>query len=107
MHQCRASTKEAVNLNPKQRFQKNAILAKAHLEWCASDSAHIALEAAFAQFAGTLPMAINPVQSADRHQQLQGARDFISILLNLSEPQAERKQTRGDNLPTPTPKTKE
>lgn len=96
-----------MNLSPKQRFQKNAELAKAHLEWCAHPTTHATLETALAQYAMSFPESPAASISADYHQRLQGARDLIFVLLNLSEHPIEKTRTRSDNLPIPTPKSKE
>jgi len=88
-----------MKLSPKQRFQqKHTVLAKKHLEWCASDEAHVILETAFAQFADNIPAAPNQMLAVDYHQRLTGAKAFIAELLNLSEPPTERKTRPSDNL---------
>jgi|SRR5688572_17676776 len=88
-----------MNLSPKQRFQKNADLSRAHLEWCAKDTTHAILEAALAQYVESQPAAPNQMLAVDYHQRLAGAKAFIDELLNLSEPPSERRTRPSDNLP--------
>lgn len=96
-----------MNLSPKKRFQSNKDLAKQHADWCAHSNTHAILESALAEFAARTPVAPTQVLAVDYYQRLQGAKDFIALLLHLSEPQAEQRTTRGDNLAIPTPKSRE
>lgn len=96
-----------MNLTPKKRFIGNGDLSKQHATWCAHPTTHAILEAALAEYATRTPVAATQVQAVDYYNRLIGAKEFIGVLLNLSEAQVEQRTTRGDNLPVPTPKSRE
>lgn len=79
-----------ISLNYKAQFQKNDLLAKAHRELVVTDAFQVAVEMALLQYQASLHSDITPnVSAADaalKFQRLEGAQDFVKILLNLGEP---------------------
>ncbi len=86
-----------MNLQPKNRFQKTSH-SKPHASLVVSDSFQIALEAALAQMQLNQPNPVNPASAWDSGSKMAGAREFIGILLNLSEPEAETRKLPDKNL---------
>lgn len=79
---------------PKQAFQKTSH-AKTHLDLVTTPGFHRAIEAAL------LEMQLNQIGSADASEnwhQLEGAKKFIRILMDLAEP----PETRRRGLPRET-----
>lgn len=76
-------------LTPKQRFLTSSHAAK-HLEWARSEHGKAALEAALVEMTVTV---------ADQELgRIAGAKTFARILLNLSEPEKERKPVESSTL---------
>lgn len=76
-------------LTPKQRFLTSAHAAK-HLEWARSEYGKAAIESALVEMTMT---------SADAELgRIAGAKTFARILLNLSEPDKERKKVESSTL---------
>lgn len=76
-------------INPKERFQKSPY-NKAHADLVKQDGFHSAIEAALSVMSLNLPSTENVSRAWDNACRMQGAKDFVEILLNLSEPTKER-----------------
>jgi len=73
-----------MNLNPKQRFNKNKIAADFHAGLISKDEFHTALEAALCEMELSMPPVVNPAQDVTTASQMNGARKFISVFLSLT-----------------------
>lgn len=73
-----------MQLNPKQRFNKNKVAADFHATVISKDEFHSALEAALCQMELEMPAVVNPAQDVTTASQMNGARKFISTFLNLT-----------------------
>lgn len=86
-----------VALKPREMFQKTAD-SKEHLELVQKPSFQNAIHAALAEMQMRQIAPSTPSQSWDAGVKMEGAKVFISILLNLAEPTEERKQLPRKNL---------
>jgi len=93
-------------LTPKERFQKTPAV-KAHAELVHKDEFHQALETALAEMELQMPAAgVSAATAWDSHSRMVGAREFITVLLNLAEPPAKPKPLpRKDLVYKPLPPT--
>lgn len=83
-----------MNLTPKQDFQRTPY-SKTHLDLCGNAGFHDALKCSLNE----LQLSYQDEDPAASWHRLQGAKQFIHILLNLSEPISVPKKTiRGENL---------
>jgi len=73
-----------MQLNPKQRFNKNKIAADFHATVISRDEFHYALEAALVTMELEMPAVVNPAQDVTTASQMNGARKFISTFLNMT-----------------------
>lgn len=85
----------SLSLNPKARFQYNLDAAKRHREIAASKAVMDSLEAAMAEMVWR-QNATSPIQAADAFNQIQGAKTFIKIWLNLGDPQTTQPRKSHD-----------
>lgn len=76
-------------LSPKERFLTGP-RAASHQEWCRSDVGKSACEAALSE----MTLSLNEAEIT----KLSGVKRFISILLNLSEPEIVRKPIESTTL---------
>jgi hypothetical protein len=72
------------HLNPKSKFVKSEE-AKRHRDMVVSDAFHSVLTDALAQMQLNMPLSTNPAMSWDNQNKMEGAKMFISILLNFGE----------------------
>lgn len=83
-----------MNLSPKARFLKSPD-AKLFADMAGSPSFHHAVETALSE----LQLSSGKADAAANWNQLQGAKSFIAILLNLPEPPAKpRRGVPHENL---------
>lgn len=93
-------------LSPKTRFLQSAD-AKALSTFIHSEVFLNAVTTALAEMQMNMPGVGNPSQAWDSHCQMTGAKTFIGILLNLSEPsQPPKIPDLRQNLSVPETKTK-
>lgn len=76
-------------LTPKQRFLTTPNAGE-HLKWSRSEASKAALESALAEMAVTL--------KGENLAKLEGASHFATVLLNLAEPEPERKPIPSNSL---------
>jgi len=88
-----------MTLAPKARFLKTPH-AKLHADIVVTESFQSACEAAMLEMQVGLPAATNPANGWDAHSRMQGAKDFLYILLNLAEPEKPRQSIGDRNLKT-------
>ena len=74
-----------MNLSPKKRFHQNKSAAEAHAELVSNQTVQDSLQVALAQMVMELPRCENPAKAWDSHSQLEGAKRFINIWLNLGD----------------------
>lgn len=89
-----------MTLSPKQRFQRTED-AKKHLDLVTQDSFLNAVTIALVQMQMETPPSKLGAESCDLQNQLQGAKRFVDILLNLAEPEKPIKKPATDNLQPP------
>lgn len=77
-----------MNLSPKDRFLKSPD-ARVHLDLVGMASFHHALESALAEMQLSVAKSSDPAANWWR---LDGAKDYIRILLDLPEPPKERRR---------------
>lgn len=73
-----------MKLNPKQRFNKNKTAADFHAGLVDKDEFQAALEAALCEMELEMPAVVNPAQDVTTASQMNGARKFINVFLNLT-----------------------
>lgn len=84
-----------MNLSPKDRFLKSTD-ARAHLDLVANPVFHHALESALSEMQLSVAKSSDP--AANWHR-LEGAKQFVEILLNLADPpKARRRGLPRENL---------
>lgn len=86
-----------MNLSPVQRFQKSDF-AKMHAELTAAPWFHAAVTTALVKMQLEIQVPADPTQAACSAWKLAGARDFVTILLNLAEPAPQGKVEPRQNL---------
>ena len=74
-----------MNLDPKARFLKDKKAVDFLAAAAASEDFHKALEAALCKMEMEMPPVVNPAQDVTTASQMNGAKKFIGILINLSE----------------------
>lgn len=86
-----------MTLNPKSQFQKSP-LCKAHVDLVCLPGVHESLQVAMAQMQLNMGAAPDMGTAAAQAWKMQGAKEFISVWLNLAEPAPERKTEPHQNL---------
>lgn len=81
-----------MQINPKQRFNKNKAAADFHADLVGKDAFQAALEAALCQMELEMPAVVNPAQDVTTASQMNGARKFISIFLNLTNTEVQKQK---------------
>jgi len=85
-----------MNLTPKKDFQGKKQFADAHRDQVVSTPFREALHAALLDHVLSMPATSDPIVAAAAYQQIVGAREYITHLLNL----AEMSKTPPTPLPT-------
>jgi hypothetical protein len=86
-----------MTLSPKSRFLKTTE-SKAHLDLVTQDYFQTALTVALAEMEMNMPPPGSPTNGWDNASQMQGAKRFIEVLLNLAEPPAPQKKPVSETL---------
>jgi hypothetical protein len=88
-----------MTLSPKKRFQtEGGPVHVFHVELSASANFHHVLETALVEMQYQESTSPDPVVAAATHHRLAGARAFVHVLLNLSEPHTVKKSDTTTNL---------
>lgn len=89
-------------INPKERFQKSPY-AKQFSDLTASEAFHQACEASLIQMSLNMARGNNLSEAWDHHSRLQGAKEFLEILLTLSDPVTEHARLPSKSLKPEVP----
>jgi hypothetical protein len=86
-----------VNINPKKDFNEGPHKKKFH-DASAENWLHAAVNTALLQMQLSLPHPADMGTSASYQWRMEGAKQFIGILMNLTEPKPERPERPEQNL---------
>lgn len=86
------------HLNPKERFKAKKDFLKEHQDLVVKESFLEALQTTLAEMTMQAPTALNPSQNWDAFNRITGAKEFMSILLNLGEAPKKLPPAPSDNL---------
>ena len=76
-----------MTFSPKKRFMENLIAAKIHRDLVTDESFLKAIESSLLQLQAELPKvgAGDMATAAANHYRMDGAREFVRVILNLAE----------------------
>lgn len=86
-----------MNLNPKEDFKKSPVKGAFH-ELSASSILHEAIKTALLQMQLGLPMPTDETSATFNCLRMEGAKQFVGILLNLTEDPQPRPLDKTQNL---------
>lgn len=87
-----------MQIDPKKRFQQDPTAVKRHADFFSSVEVQMWLELAFTDYVLNLPTARGAVDAVYSDSRREGARDYMSVLVNLSNKLPMRPRI-SDNLP--------
>lgn len=85
--------------HPRERFIEDKALALSHAELCVNGGFIRAVDAALLQYIRDMPSATDAHRSVTNSAKIEGANEFIKVLMTLADPPPQRQKRPTDNLP--------
>lgn len=85
--------------SPRERFIEDKAQALSHAELCVNGSFVRAVDAALLQYIRDIPPASDAHRSVTNSAKIEGATEFVRVLMTLADPSPPNRKRPSDNLP--------